>query len=178
MAIDGVAPRAKMNQQRSRRFRASKEAAEKVGWNFCFSYFQLSSFCPSSLLQVETMARIREELEGKGMYLPPEKQKGEAFDSNCITPGTATATATATVPTTILINLQEPPSWTDCPSAFSTTSTTGNLDSSLVLLLNIIFVIRLNNDAGWKGIKVTCHFCSSSCFSHFPTLIPTLGDLE
>lgn len=55
-----------MNQQRSRRFRASKEAAEKQ----------------------EEILSIRNELESKGIPLPPPKAKEEHFDSNCITPGT------------------------------------------------------------------------------------------
>ena len=34
------------------------------------------------------MERLRNEMEEKGLYLPPEKEKGAHFDSNCITPGT------------------------------------------------------------------------------------------
>ncbi|XP_077989276.1 5'-3' exoribonuclease 2-like [Glandiceps talaboti] len=66
MAIDGVAPRAKMNQQRSRRFRGPKEVREKSA----------------------DIARIKEEILSKGGTLPPEKGAQEKFDSNCITPGT------------------------------------------------------------------------------------------
>ena len=66
MAIDGVAPRAKMNQQRSRRFRASKESSEKAA----------------------EIKKVRAELVEKGFNVPPEKPKEAHFDSNCITPGT------------------------------------------------------------------------------------------
>ncbi|XP_045453231.1 5'-3' exoribonuclease 2 homolog [Melitaea cinxia] len=95
MAIDGVAPRAKMNQQRSRRFRASKETQEKI----------------------EEVARIRSELQAKGAYLPPERPKEAHFDSNCITPGTP-------------------------------------FMDRLSKCLHYYIHDRLNNDHGWKGVKV------------------------
>ena len=56
LAVDGVAPRAKMNQQRSRRFRSAKEREE-----------------------------LRAELVAAGRDVPAD---ADAFDSNCITPGT------------------------------------------------------------------------------------------
>lgn len=67
MAIDGVAPRAKMNQQRSRRFRAAKEAREK---------------------HEEEQAALA-EWKAKGLGATDDEKKSKrAWDSNAITPGT------------------------------------------------------------------------------------------
>ena len=66
LAIDGVAPRAKMNQQRARRFRSAQEAREGQA--------------------VEDA--IRDQLAEDGTVKVPPKKKG-AWDSNVITPGTS-----------------------------------------------------------------------------------------
>ena len=65
IAVDGVAPRAKMNQQRSRRFRASKEMQQND----------------------EIEERFRSSLIARGQ-VPPEKKK-KSWDHNVITPGLA-----------------------------------------------------------------------------------------
>lgn len=65
MAIDGVAPRAKMNQQRSRRFRAAQEAKEKE----------------------EERKEAIKMWEALGRPVSEETTK-KAWDSNAITPGT------------------------------------------------------------------------------------------
>ncbi|CAK7341685.1 unnamed protein product [Dovyalis caffra] len=95
MAIDGVAPRAKMNQQRSRRFRAAKDAADEA-------------------LSIERDGGIvSESQEGKTAFSEQKKN----LDSNVITPGTE------------FMDL---------------------LSSALRYYIRL----RMNEDLGWRGIKV------------------------
>ena len=66
IAIDGVAPRAKMNQQRSRRFRSAQD----------------------SQIKAAATERIIEELKAQGKQIDESLKPKRDWDSNAITPGT------------------------------------------------------------------------------------------
>ncbi|GAV47658.1 hypothetical protein ZYGR_0H05040 [Zygosaccharomyces rouxii] len=66
IAVDGVAPRAKMNQQRARRFRSAKDAQ----------------------IENENRERIMQEREQLGEIIDGAVKTKKTWDSNAITPGT------------------------------------------------------------------------------------------
>lgn len=95
MAIDGVAPRAKMNQQRGRRFKSARESQEKA----------------------EEESRIREDLKKQGYRVkegPSLTQVSQLSDSNIITPGTAfMAQLSCALQYYIHLRLNYEPGWKD-----------------------------------------------------------------
>lgn len=68
--IDGVAPRAKMNQQRARRFRSAQEAKE------------------ADEKKQEFQKMLAKQNANKGDYTLEEEVIKKTWDSNVITPGT------------------------------------------------------------------------------------------
>ena len=102
LAVDGVAPRAKMNQQRSRRFRAARDAKER----------QIA------------LQEVLEEMKSLGHPIPPQNHTD--WDSNVITPGTEfMAKLSEYIWFYIIDRINKDPAWRSIKVIFSDASEPG-----------------------------------------------------
>jgi len=112
MAIDGIAPRAKMNQQRSRRFRAAQEADEAR----------------------DDANRIREEMRARGQKVP--EKPADAWDSNVITPGTVFMDSLARYLRAFIVERQaRDPAWASVKVVLSDAQSPGEGEHKIMQLI-------------------------------------------
>ena len=112
LAIDGVAPRAKMNQQRARRFRSQRDAKEKRAAD----------------------AKLRAEMAEAGLPVPPPKPP--SWDHNVITPGTRfMADLAVFLKAYVAERLSSHPAWKGRLALLSTAAVPGEGEHKLVGLV-------------------------------------------
>ena len=122
LAIDGVAPRAKMNQQRSRRFRSAQEAEDAKS----------------------EADKLRKEMLDSGLRPPPKGQ--EPWDSNVITPGTPfMAKLTAYLRWYVHDRITHLPAWQNINVILSDSSAPGEGEHKI-----FEFVRLLRNEPGYN----------------------------
>lgn len=116
IAVDGVAPRAKMNQQRARRFRSAKEAQ----------------------LKEEEKNREMRERELRGETIDEAVKLQKAWDSNAITPGTPFMDRLAqALRYWVAYKLSSDPGWADLQVIISDATVPGEGEHKLMSFIRL-----------------------------------------